>query len=156
MYTLRYAVTRAEVWRWYWRAWARPAGLWRIHVLLGVTTALGVLAVQGLARIDWLYIVVDVAVCTAGFVVLLPLWPQLNFKPEVRTLEVDEGGYRTVVGRYKGKRAWSEIQSVHDDGTTVVLTARQGNAMLVPQRAFAGAVDRGQFVADIKTWHARA
>ena len=155
LYTLRYAVTRLEVWRWYWRAWARPAGLWRTHLGLGVSAAAGASVVQGWARMDWLFIVVDVTVCTAVLMVLLPLWPQLKFKSQVRTLEVDERGYRTVIGGRTGERTWSEIQSVQDDGETVILTTRQGNAILVPRRAFAGVVDRGQFVADIRRWHAR-
>jgi hypothetical protein len=156
LYTLRYATTRSEVWRWYWRAWARPAGLWRFHVLLGVAAALASAAVQGFARIGWSDIAVDVTVCTTICTVLLSLWPQLNFKPQVRTLEVDEAGYRTVIGRHKGERPWPEIQSIHDGGETVVLMTRQGNAMLIPRRAFVGAPDRGQFVADIKRWHAEA
>jgi hypothetical protein len=84
------------------------------------------------------------------------LWPQIKFKPQVRTLEVNEAGYRTVIGRHHGHRAWSEIQRVQDEGESVVLTTRQGNAMLIPRRAFADGPDRGQFVADIMRWHAEA
>jgi hypothetical protein len=156
LYTIRYATTRSEIWRWYWGAWARPAGLWRINVLLGVAAALAAAAAQGFAHIGWSDIAVDVTVCTAICMVLLPLWPQLNFKPQVRTLEVNEVGYRTVIGRHKGERLWTQIRSIHDDGETVVLTTEQGSAMLIPRRAFAGAPDRGRFVADIKRWHAEA
>jgi hypothetical protein len=38
-FTVNYASRRSEVWRWYWRAWAKPAGLWRIQFLLGFSCA---------------------------------------------------------------------------------------------------------------------
>ncbi len=88
--------------------------------------------------------------------VLFPLWPQIRFKPQVRTLELDESGYRTSIGRINGTRRWSEIRSVHDDGDTIVITSRNGNAMLIPQRAFGEGVDRQQFAIDIEAWHRRA
>jgi hypothetical protein len=36
MRTVSYASTRGEIWRRYWRAWARPAGLWRVHAVLAL------------------------------------------------------------------------------------------------------------------------
>lgn len=86
-------------------------------------------------------------------VVLFPLWPQIRFKPQVRTLEIDESGYRISIGRINAARGWSEIRSVHDDGDTVVITTRKGNAMLIPRRAFGNSIDRKQFVVDIEAWH---
>src|SRR5262249_19777485 len=136
--------------------WAHPAGLWRFKLLLGVAAALAAAAEQGFARIGWSDIAVDVTVCTAICMAMLPLWPQLNFKSQVRTLEVNEAGFRTVIGRQKAERLWTQIQSIRDDGETVVLTTLQGNAMLIPSRAFAGAPDCDRFVADIKRWHAEA
>src|SRR5690242_5179477 len=95
MYALRYASTRREIWRWYWRAWARPTGLWRFHVLFGVFVALVITASDKSSDLDWPLFLVRSGVCTACFVALLPLWPQIRFKPQVRTLEVDAKGFRT-------------------------------------------------------------
>jgi len=50
MYTLEYSSTRSEVWRWYWRAWAGPRGLWRLHVVILVTLALGVWLLRGMYK----------------------------------------------------------------------------------------------------------
>jgi hypothetical protein len=149
-------MTRLEIWRWYWRAWARPSGLWRYHAVWGLTSALLSAAVQGFARISWSQFAVDVAVCTAVIMVLFSLYPQLKFKPQVRWLELDEAGFRTVIDSHQAERPWSEIRSVREEGDTVVLTTRQNSAMLIPRRAFAGGPDRGQFVADITRWHAEA
>ncbi len=40
-YTLRYASTRAEVWRTYWREWTRLSGLWCFPVLIGLAVGFG-------------------------------------------------------------------------------------------------------------------
>ena len=155
-YTLQYATTRTELWRWYWRAWASLAGLWRLHVLIGATVALGVAWSSGFATLEWWPAARAGIAATLCCVVLLPLWPQIRFKPQVRTIELDESGYKTSIGRLSGNRRWSAIRSVHDDGNTVVLTTRQGNAMLIPYRAFGDGIDREQFVADVRAWHSRA
>lgn len=154
IYTLRYATTRRELWRWYWRAWARPNGLWRYHVFIGAAVAFGTADAKGFATFNWKSTAAIAAGATVCCIALFPLWSQLKFKPEVRTLEIDKAGFKTSVGRYHGIRRWSEIRSVHDDGETIVLTTRQG-AMLIPRRAFGDVVDRGKFIADIKAWHTR-
>lgn len=152
-YTLKYAATRGEIWRWYWRAWARPAGLWRYHVAYGVVAAFAAALVNGL---DWLSTTVLGFGAILCCIALLPLWPQLRFKPQVRTLELDESGFRTSIGRINGSRRWFEIQSVRDDGNTLAITSHNGNAMIIPRRAFGEGIDRERFVAEIEAWHKRA
>jgi hypothetical protein len=152
-YTLRYATTRQEIWRWYWRAWAGPAGFWRFHLFSGAVVAL-ILTVLDRSPFNWSLLLVRIVVCTACLTVLLPLWPQIMFKPQVRTLEVDDSGFRTAVGRHRAARLWSEIRSLHDDGETIVLTGRNGNSMLIPRRAFEDAASRAIFLSDAKRWHA--
>jgi hypothetical protein len=155
-YTLKYATTRAEPWRWYWRAWARPAGLWRRHVALGAVSTVAAASVYGFAMWVWLPAIVIGLGAILCCLVFFPLWPQIQFKPQVRTLELDESGYRTSIGRINAARRWSEIRSVHDDGDTVVITTLKGSAMLIPRRAFDEGIDRQQFVIDIEAWHRRA
>lgn len=153
-YTLKYATTRAEVWRWYWRAWARPRGLWRFHILIGASVALGVAMGHGFVGSNGWSVARTGLEATLVTIVLLALWPQIRFKPQVRTLEVDESGFKTSIGKLTGSRRWSQIGTVVDDGDTVVLGLRNGNAMLIPRRAFGG-LDRQQFVADVRAWHDR-
>ena len=155
-YTLKYATTRGEIWRWYWRAWARPAGLWRHHVALGAVATVAAAPAHGFAMWVWLPAAVIGLAVMVCCLLLFPLWPQIRFKPQVRTLELDESGYRTSIGLINGARRWSEIRSVHDDGDAVVITSLEGNAMLIPRRAFGVGTDRQQFVIDIEAWHRRA
>jgi YcxB-like protein len=118
--------------------------------------ALGVVWSGGFATFDWRSVARIGIAATLCCVALLPLWPQIRFKPQVRTLELDESGYKTSIGHLNGKRRWSAIRSVDDDGNTIVLTMRQGNAMLIPYRAFGDGIDRQQFVSDVRAWHSRA
>lgn len=155
-YTLKYATTRGEIWRWYWRAWARPAGLWRHHVAFGVVTTVAAASKSGFATRVWLPAALIGFAAILCCLVLFPLWPQIRFKRQVRTLELDESGYRTSIGRISGARRWSEIRSVNDDGDAVIITTRKGSAMLIPRRAFGQGIDRQQFVVDIDGWHRRA
>lgn len=155
-YTLKYAATRGEIWRWYWRAWARPAGLWRRHVALGAVATVGAASAHGFSRWVWLpAAVIGLAAMVCGLF-LSSLWPQIRFKPQVRTLELDELGYRTSIGLINGVRRWSEIRSVRAEGDTVVITTLKGSAMLIPRRAFGVGTDRQQFVIDVEAWHRRA
>jgi len=55
-HTVEYALSRAEVWRTYWRAWAQPAGLWRFHVAIGILVAVAVSVLNRDAHYTWLII----------------------------------------------------------------------------------------------------
>ena len=132
--TVQYASSRREIWSWYWRAWR--SNLWKFHVTLfvGVSAAtLFVLSsgislrtrdiafafVAGLASIAW-----------------LPIYPLLQFKPETRTLTIDERGISTVIGKNSAFRAWGQIKSVLEKQGAVVITGQNKNAFIIPRRAF--------------------
>jgi YcxB-like protein len=150
-YTLQYASSRAEVWKTYWRAWARPKGLWLYHVLIGVSVAAIVSDTEQFnPRAFGLYW----AIATLACLVLFPLWPQIRFKKTIRSLSVDASGFQTVIGKLSGSRSWKEIDRIEDTGTEILLVGKNGNAMVVPQRAFSGPQQRNLFLAHVKTWHA--
>src|ERR1700738_1580288 len=101
-YTVNYASRRSEIWRWYGRVWSRPAGLWRIHVLFGVTCAIAFTVLRNPKAFDVVYFLTAAAVYTIGFVVFLPLWPQIRFKRAVRSLTIDAQGLTTSIGKISG------------------------------------------------------
>ena len=156
-YTLHYSSSRAEVWRWYWRAWSKPAGLWRIHLAIGVGIALGLVHFQeDLAHIHWARVLTHAVLASATCMVLFPLWPLIRFKPAERTLHVDPTGWRTTIGNRSGARAWKDIHDVSERNGVVAITGKNGNALLIPARAFATRAAREQFVVDARRWHAAA
>jgi PHD/YefM family antitoxin component YafN of YafNO toxin-antitoxin module len=154
MYTVRYASTRGEIWRWYWRAWARPKGLWRYHVLISLLSAIAVTAREKQNTFDAGHFILIFVVTMLGCVVLLPLWPQIRFKPSVRTLKIDEKGFETVIGRRSGARRWKEIRSVEESDGTIVITGNNNNAFIVPSRAFASEQERLEFYEAARRFHA--
>jgi hypothetical protein len=133
-FSVRYESRRNEVWRWYWRAWRR--GLWKTHAVVFSIIALATsLAVYG-------HVPTDVRgcalVCAVGFVPLIGfvIWPVIMFKPQTRTLAVDERGIATTIGILNKTLPWHEIGDVQEHKGSVVITGRNQNAFIVPARAF--------------------
>ena len=156
MYTVTYASRRSEIWRWYWRAWKRPAGLWRYHLLLGLMSAFffAVLLEPGAFRLS--YFLTVTVIVTVACVVLLPLWPQLRFKSAVRTLTINAEGLVTAVGSVSGSRLWNDIRSIEESDGAIAITGNNKNAFVVPERAFANSSERKQFFEAARQWHGAA
>ncbi len=153
MYTVNYASRRSEIWRWYWRAWKRPAGLWRFHVMFGLLFAFffTVLLAPGAFRLGYFLMVAVIG--TLACVVFLPLWPQLRFKPALRTLTINAEGLVTAVGSVSGSRSWKDIRSIEEFDGAIVITGNNKNAFVVPERAFQNTSEREQFFEAARQWH---
>jgi hypothetical protein len=145
-HTLRYRSSRVEIWRIYWRAWRKK--FWVIHVV--VAAYLGWLCSNN-TRVSialwfaaWLPVVV---ICLAAF-------PQIMFKPQERTLHLTPEGWSTTIGRKSGSKPWKEIRGMADTPEGLVIVGANGNAMVVPQRAFSDESHRAAVVADVRSWFA--
>jgi ArsR family metal-binding transcriptional regulator len=77
---------------------------------------------------------------------LLPLYPQLCFKPEERVLTLAAEGIVTTIGKRSGTIPWSTVRNVRDEGA-VMIERLNGNAFAVPARAFATIEERRAFIA---------
>jgi hypothetical protein len=151
--TVEYQSKRSEVWRWYWRSWARLDGLWRFHALWGLMAA-GMFAFFEAPR--HVSIETFLAVAIAAFAVavaLFPLWPLVRFKSETRSLTIDPRGFKTKIGKLAGERSWCDVRSVEDSGDAIVINGTNRNALLVPRRAFANECARRDFLAAARDWH---
>lgn len=152
-YTLHYASSRSEVWRWHWRSWRQR--LWLTHVAMALV--LGLVAATAGGRWPtpggWL----RASLVALPFVVAaFAAFPQFAFKPQARVLDVGPAGWSTTVGRQSASRRWSEVAAVEEHGAGVVIRSMNGNALIVPARAFASEAQRLQFLADARRWHAAA
>lgn len=154
-YTVNYASRRSEVWRWYWRAWAKPAGLWRFHVLFGLTCALIFTVLRNPKVFDLGLFFTSAVVYTVVFTVLLPLWPQIRFKSAVRSLTINAQGLTTSIGKILGSRLWKEVQSVDETEGAIVITGKNKNAFIVPARAFGSEDERRAFSDAARRWCAQ-
>lgn len=154
MHQVSYTSTRGEIWRWYWRAWARPLGLWRFHALIALFVAIARATDGPVGSFDVPRFVGAFAFSLAACVLVFPLWPQVRFKPQQRVLSIDSNGWTTQIGRVQGSRAWGAVRSVEDASDAIVFTSSNGNALIVPNRAFPDPSAREKFLSDARRWHA--
>lgn len=151
MHTIEYSSTRGEVWRYYWRAWAKPRGLWLMQAFISFSAA----ATYSLVSTERASMPRFIAVWVLAFlacVVVLPLWPQLRFKPSVRTLAVGPNGMRTSIGKLSGEIRWKDVAAIEEDGSEIYIASRQGNALIIPARAFDSDASRRAFLDDVRSW----
>jgi hypothetical protein len=152
MHTIHYASSRREIWRWYWRSWAKPNGLWLFHVLIAVLIAISVTLRDFSAKRFAVVGAVAFVLC----VVLLSLWPQLKFKPAVRSLTIDPLGIKTTIGKLSASRTWAEISTIEDRGEDILFFGRNRNAFIIPIRAFIDVTNRREFLNDANRWHSQS
>jgi hypothetical protein len=156
VHTVNYASERSEIWRWYWRAWLRPAGLWRFHVMYGLMFAFifTVLLEPGAFRPG--RFLGAAVIATIACVALLPLWPQIRFKPAMRSLTINAEGLTTSVGNISGSRLWKDVRTIEQIDGTIAITGNNKNAFIVPARAFANDREREDFYESARQWHSQA
>ena len=89
-FKIEYASRRGEIWNWYWRAWRKR--LWKTHLLTFL--AVGVAAMAGLSAKGRGTISPTSFLVAPAFGLLsilwMPIYPQLRFNPQVRSLKVDQ------------------------------------------------------------------
>ena len=134
--TIEYRSSRKEVWSWYWRTWRQS--LWKFHLLIFLAFAGGCYAAS-----DSVILSVVVALVPVS---LLPLYPQLRFKSELRTLTAGEDGIDTTIGRKHCKVPWIDVAIVkEDDAGRLFIQRKNGNAFIIPPRAFDSDAERTAF-----------
>lgn len=141
---LTYASRRSEVWRWYWKAW--PKRFLPLHAAIVVSACSWSVLLRGNASAEAALAkgVLLGAVLVGAFIT----YPQIRFKPQVRTLTVDDDGVSRTLGRKSDRRRWREISSIVDDDGYIVMETK-GGAFIVPPRAFASDVARAEFLARV-------
>lgn len=149
-YTLHYQSSRQEVWHWYWRAWR--AKLWRVHVLMaGFVTFSVALSAKPPLQVSFIFLSFVLALPIV--ILLFAVWPQLMFKNKERTLNIGPEGWSTQIGRLTGKCTWGEVASVAEENEALVITGKNGNALIVPLRALQNPDSWGQFVGEVQAWY---
>jgi YcxB-like protein len=149
--TLTYTSKRSEVWHWYWRSWRKK--LWIYHAYCLVM--LPVLAVLFLDRHwpphDYKNVLygLSAAVAIVGFFIA---FPQIVFKPQVRKLTVNEDGIATTIGKKSGTFKWQSIAAIEDTPELIMIRRTNGNALLVPRRAFNSEQEKSDFLAALNTF----
>ncbi len=90
-------------------------------------------------------------------IVFFLLYPQIKFKPHVRTLTVDDNGIRTVIGKKSGEVSWEDILSIEEASDYISIVRKKTlNAFVIPPRAFNSDEKREDFLSKIRNWQQSA
>ena len=152
MHSVQYKSSRIEVWKWYWRSWAKTNGLWVYHASFSITFApMYVILFHKPFTVAWLLTagMVGFLVCLVAF----PIYPQILFKSSTRTLTINEKGISTTIGTKSGEKTWKEVKSIEERNGSVVMTGRNNNAFIVPKRAFEDNEKKAIFLKNAQNWH---
>ena len=154
--SIRYASSRSEIWRWYWRNWV--GGRWLRYTLL-MTIPIMVVGATNLSQINGVWLVAMFALLVAGVMaitLLTLLASQVLFKKSERTLTIEPTGWSTVIGAQSGSCPWTNVQSVEEKDDLIAINGKNGNAIVVPSRAFSTTHARQAFLAAARGWHRAA
>jgi hypothetical protein len=143
-FKVEYASRRREVWDYYRRAWRER--LWKTHltVFLVVSAAVWLYASESGATSP--KSVLLALACGLLSILWFPIYPLLMFKPQMRTLEMTQSGISTTIGRHSAQRSWGDIRSVFEVDSHIIILGRNGNAFILPPRAFASVEERESFL----------
>jgi hypothetical protein len=165
-FTLKYRAERRELWNWYKRAFWSPRGLWGYWLVVALVSSIVVMGIQTMGypigASGW-FIAATLLIVLLGFFVI---YPQAAYKARERTLTASEKGIETTIGDIFARRAWQDIASITDLGDTIAIVVAggtkigpawirtvNGNAFVIPDRAFANPVQRADFLEHIAAWH---
>ena len=145
--TISYTSLRSEIWAHYWRLWRQK--LWRIHAALFTLITLGLLV--GLsgwhlspATLAGVAVVGGLLPCAA-----FALYPLAKFKPQMRVLTIGRAGLTTSIGKLSGEVPWHDLEAITDQQGLIFIRRTNGNAFVVPDRAFASPADRAEFLSTV-------
>ena len=145
--TLEYTIAREEISNWYWQNWRNR--FWKIHLSTFISAFVIVLVVKGAWPPGFVGIA-EASLIAAGIIGAFMYYPQLMFKSQQRTLIVSDEGIETTIGRKHGRKKWLEISKIEETPEEVIITGLNGNAFLVPQRAFHSPEERANFITTLR------
>ncbi len=151
--TIEYSSSRGDVAGWYWYSLTHNPKHLRNWLLGLVATGLVAFAWERQAGTG-IGKAAGMALLAAVFLaIFLALYPQVRFKPQKRTLSISQAGISTTINARSRTYTWSDVASVIAPRDQVFIAMTNGNAFVVPSRAFASAAQRDEFIRQCLTWH---
>ena len=166
-FTLKYVADRRELSNWYRRSFFSPRGLWGYWAITIAAIVAVTLAVEAMAHRFAPSIFVIAGAAVLLLLSFFVLFPQATYKRLERTLIVSDRGIETTIGGVLASRSWRDVAAITDYGETIAVViaggARfgpvwirtlNGNAFVIPNRAFEDPASRSRFLEQIMAWHA--
>ncbi|RZJ46367.1 MAG: YcxB family protein [Brevundimonas sp.] len=152
MLTVRYALTREELWAWYKVSWLKRLWVYHLAIVAMSCVTFALFQVGGSSVSG-----VIVGACVGlGLMLFMVAWPQVRYRPQERTLTFDAEGLSYVRGPQTGRMPWKQIRSVADAPEGVVITGHSLSAFIVPNRAFGGDAEKAEAFSAISDLYRRA
>jgi hypothetical protein len=146
--TIQYALTRAEVVAGFFRSFRSSPRY--LTFLVVCVLALFIVVPQAGEGFSHPFTMHDAGNAVLGtlctFLLLLPLILFIRAKTAMRSLTISPEGISTEVGSLNGRVAWPKIKIVEEKESFVLIASASGNAFYVPNRAFATAEQKAEFV----------
>ena len=166
-FVLKYRIERREIWRWYWWAWRQPRGLWRYWIVVGAIVATGSYLLRTAAHPSTSN---DVVV---SLVIALATSPFSSCTRRSCTrdanvfFELARPGWTHRLAQCLLIGTGRTLRQLSNRGTYIAaivaggiplgifwLRTLNGNAFIIPNRAFEGKSERLAFLQHARNWHA--
>jgi hypothetical protein len=151
--TIQYAITRKELWRWYWWMWLRQLIVIHLYVAWQLYSEIDGLYKKGIAHgIEPILIGCGIMLC---YLALMIAFPQIMYKSQMRTLTVSDKGIYTTIGKKKGDIAWDKVSRIDNEVGYIAIVRKNLNSFIIPDRAFETQEKRSEFLSAVDTWLAK-
>ncbi len=150
--TIEYRSKRSEIAAAYWFTWRHS---WRMRFFQAVIAIPVFLWSTSLLRSPERTLSSTLALSTfwtVAVLALLPLYPQLRFKSQVRRLTIDTSGIHTTIGALSGDIPWRRVASLITVGDRTYIMGANLNSFVIPARAFSDIGQRNEFIGMAETW----
>ena len=147
---VRYSASRRDVWLWYRKAWI--SRLWVFHLVVGLSVTGAILWVEsGSNPVGPAQIAGAIGVALL-LIALTAAYPQIVFKAQERWLQIRPDGMAPGIKPISRQYSWGDVARLTALGDTINIGLRNGNAFIVPRRAFASDADRTAFLDAAYRW----
>lgn len=151
--TIEYALTRTEVVRGFFGSLGKSPKF--LAIILLYASAMAILILAGTGAFSRPLAVGDAVVAVAILVCFIPflsLWLFLRAKTSKRSLTISGDGISTQIGKIQTQLPWRKIKIISVADHRILLAGANGNAFLIPNRAFSSLKEKAEFAAKIRDW----
>src|SRR5262245_50233053 len=135
--TIEYHSRRSEVAAAYWFTWLHSWRMRLYQVVIAVAVFYWASSLLRSPGRTFGSTVLPAVLITVALLALLPLYPQLRFKSQLRRLTIDPIGIHTTIGSLQGDVPWQRVASITTVGDRTYVLGTNLNTFLIPARAFA-------------------
>ncbi len=153
---IEYHSRRSEVAAAYWFTWLHSWRMRFFQVVIAVAVFFWSTSLLRSPNRTFGSTVLPAALITVGVLALLPLYPQLRFKSQLRRLTIDANGIHTTIGSLQGDVPWQRVASITTVGDRTYVLGTNLNTFIIPARAFVSPDQRDEFIRSAETWRQNA